>query len=57
MTTLAKERAERLFHRKVEGGKVVTDYQAKEAAFRVLNAKLRAERLERESNDKAQIKV
>jgi hypothetical protein len=44
-----KERAERLFQRKQLGDKAVPDYRAKEEAFRLLTAKLRAERLAREA--------
>ena len=52
-SSIQKERAESLFKRRVEqqveGGKALTDYQLKEQATRVLTAKLRAERLARES--------
>ena len=45
----AKTVAERRFQQKEEGAKALTDYQAKEHATRLLTAKLRAERLARES--------
>ncbi len=52
-SSIQKERAESLFkrqvERQVEGVKALTDYQAKEQATRLLTAKLRAERLARES--------
>ena len=52
MSSLAKElkeRAERLFQQKQLGDKTVHDYRAKEEAFRLLTAKLRAERLASEA--------
>jgi hypothetical protein len=49
MPSPAQERAERLFQQKQEGAKALTDYEAKEQATRLLTAKLRAERLARES--------
>jgi hypothetical protein len=48
-SSIQKERAESLFKRQVEGVKVLNDYEAKEQATRLLTAKLRAERLARES--------
>ena len=55
-SSIQKERAESLFKRRVEqqveGVKAFTDYQLKEQATRVLTAKLRAERLARESNSR-----
>ena len=52
-SSIQKERAESLFkrqvERQVEGVKALNDYQAKERATRLLTAKLRAERLARES--------
>jgi len=49
-TKTNEERAERLFKQKQEGVIALTDYQAKEQAIRLLTAKLRAERLARESD-------
>jgi hypothetical protein len=50
MSSTAKERAELLFHHRQEGAKaVLSEYQAKEQATRELTAKLRAERLARET--------
>jgi len=49
-TKTNEERAERLFKQKQEGVIALTDYQAKEQATRLLTAKLRAERLARESD-------
>ena len=55
-SSIQKERAESLFkwrvEQQVEGVKAFTDYQLKEQATRVLTAKLRAERLARESNSR-----
>ena len=52
-SSIQKERAESLFKRRVEqqveGVKALTDYEAKEKATRLLTAKLRSERLARES--------
>ena len=44
-----KKRAERLFKWKQEGVKAASDYEVKEQATRLLTAKLRTERLEREA--------
>lgn len=55
-SSIQKERAESLFKRRVvqqvEDAKALTDHQLKEQATRVLTAKLRAERLARESNSR-----
>ena len=52
-SSIQKARAESLFKRQVEqqveGVKALNDYRAKEQATRLLTAKLRAERLSRES--------
>jgi hypothetical protein len=44
-----KKRAERLFKWKQEGVKAASEYEVKEQATRLLTAKLRTERLEREA--------
>jgi hypothetical protein len=49
ITSIKKERAERLFRWKQEGVKAASAYEAKEQATRLLTAKLRAERLAREA--------
>jgi hypothetical protein len=49
ITSIKKERAERLFRWKQEGVHAASAYEAKEQATRVLTAKLRAERLAREA--------
>jgi hypothetical protein len=50
MTSTAKERAELLFHHRQEGAKAaLSEYEAKEQATRELTARLRAERLARET--------
>ena len=49
ITSIAKERAERLLRWKQEGVKAASAYQVKEQATRLLTAKLRAERLAREA--------
>jgi hypothetical protein len=49
ITSVKKERAERLFRWKQEGVKATSAYEAKEQATRLLTAKLRAERLAREA--------
>ena len=48
ITSIKKERAERLFRWKQEGVHAASAYQAKEQATRLLTAKLRDERLTRE---------
>ncbi|MGB8896305.1 MAG: hypothetical protein WCD13_18655 [Pseudolabrys sp.] len=48
ITSIKKERAERLFRWKQEGVKAASAYEAKEQATRLLTAKLRDERLTRE---------
>ena len=55
-TKTKEERAERLFKQKQDGVIALTDYQTKEQATRLLTAKLRAERLARESEKKTQRK-
>ena len=47
ITSIKKERAERLFRWKQEGVHAASAYEAKEQATRVLTAKLRAERVPR----------
>ena len=49
MSSAVKDRAERLFRQQQEGTKALSEYQAKEEATRLLTAKLRAERLARET--------
>ena len=49
ITSIKKERAERLFRWKQEGVKAASAYEAKEQATRLLTAKLREERLVREA--------
>jgi hypothetical protein len=49
ITSIKKERAERLFRWKQEGVHAASAYEAKEQATRLLTAKLRAERLAREA--------
>ena len=49
ITSIKKERAERLFRWTQEGVHPVSAYEAKEQATRLLTAKLRAERLAREA--------
>ena len=48
ITSIKKERAERLFRWKQEGVHAASAYEAKEQATRLLTAKLRDERLARE---------
>jgi hypothetical protein len=48
MDSKAKERAELLFHKR-QDERALSEYQAKEQATRKLTAKLRAERLARET--------
>ena len=50
ITSIKKERAERLFRWKQEGVKAASEYETKEQATRLLTAKLRAERLAREAH-------
>ena len=50
ISSIKKERAERLFRWKQEGVKAASAYEAKEQATRLLTAKLRAERLAREAS-------
>jgi hypothetical protein len=52
MSSQAKERAERFFRQPEERAEVLTEYQAKEEATRQLTAKLRVERLARETSSK-----
>ena len=49
ITSIKKERAERLFRWKQEGVHAASAYEAKEQATRLLTAKLRVERLAREA--------
>jgi len=49
MPSKAKERAERLFRWKQDGVKALSEHAASQQATRLLTAKLRAERLEREA--------
>ena len=51
LTTVAQERAERSFQWKQGGVKAASEYAAKEQATRLLTAKLRTERLVRESSE------
>ena len=48
ITSIKKERAERLFRGRQEGVHAASAYEAKEQATRLLTAKLRDERLARE---------
>ena len=48
ITSIKKERAERLFRWKQDGVKALSEHGSKEQATRLLTAKLRAERLARE---------
>jgi hypothetical protein len=49
VSSTAKERAEQLFRQQREGKKALTEYQEKEERTRQLTAKLRAERLARQT--------
>jgi hypothetical protein len=49
VSSTAKERAEQLFRQQREGKKALTEYHEKEEATRQLPAKLRAERLARQT--------
>ena len=49
MPRSAKELAERRVQEKLDGAMALTEYQTQEQATRLLTAKLRAERLARES--------
>ena len=53
----AKELAERRFQQKEEGAIAFAEYQRKEQAARLLTAKLRTERLARESNPRQKRKA
>ena len=58
MPRSAKEQlAERRFQQKLEGELAFTEYQKKEHATRLLTAKLRAERLARESKPRRKLKA
>ena len=58
MATISqKERAERLFRWKQDSVKALAECGTKEQAARVLTAKLRAERLEREARTTAKTKT
>jgi hypothetical protein len=50
ITSIKKERAERLFRWKQDGVKALSEHGSKEQATRLLTAKLRAERLAREAH-------
>ena len=57
MTQSPDERSERLLQRQQEGAIAFAEYQRKEQATRLLTAKLRAERLARESQPRLKRKA
>jgi hypothetical protein len=57
MTRSPDERSERLLQRQQEGAIAFVEYQRKEQATRLLTAKLRAERLARESQPRRKRKA
>ena len=57
MTQSPDERSERLLQRQQEGAIAFAEYQRKEQATRLLTAKLRAERLARESQPRRKRKA
>ena len=57
ITSIKKERAERLFRWKQDGVKALSEHGSKEQATRLLTAKLRAERLAREARLVAKTKT
>jgi hypothetical protein len=52
MSSAVQDRAERLFRQRQEAPEALEEYRAKQEATRNLTAKLRAERLAREADEK-----